>query len=428
IYLNGINNLAHDEGVTVDLTFKNGSLSTYTDFTPYVFVIAAAVLLLIMVAVKFLCFNKRSLAPVVNFEAPDKMNPLIMGKLIDNTVDTEDITSMIFYWADKGYIKINLENENRPVLIRIVQELPEGTPSYEKHLFNDLFAGRDMVDPNDVPKNYYSTVQSVIGVINGRAKGLYEKMSVTASILFTMLCALILGLTPLIISLTQIHYTFFNVLPLALGLIPFPVIYWFGRSIAYNKLKTSKQAKSQRMINVVIIAGVALFDMFFYTLLVSSAVIGTLPKILLVILTCLTAAVSPMLIQRTESYNAQLNEIVGFKNFIELAEKDRLEKMLETDPQFYYHVLPYAQVLGVSDKWEEKFASITMPPPSYVTYSGTYSLLEFHMLNKMFRNSATSFASHMSPPRNTSSGGSGRGGFGGGHVGGGHGGGGSRGR
>lgn len=430
IYLNGVS-LAHNEGVSVMLNFEDGKLTVYSDFTPYLVIIVAACVFLIMLAAKFLFFNKRSLMPVVNFEAPNNMDPLMMGKLIDNTVDTEDITSMIFYWADKGYLKINIENEKNPTLIRIVQQLPESSPAYEKHLFNDLFAGRDTVNPNDVPASYYSTIQSVKRVIDGRAKGLYEKTSIAASVAFTAAFAIILALTPLIMGITQIHYTYLLLMPVLFGIVPFPLIYFFSRQIVYNRLKTSKQAKSQRIICVAIIAGVTLIDTFFYALLVPASVIGTLPKILMLWATCIAAAFAPCLIQRTEKYNAQLNEITGFKKFIELAEKDRLEKMIETDPQFYYHVLPYAQVLGVSDKWEEKFKNIAMAPPAYVTYSGAYSLFEFHMINKIMRNSALSFASHMAPPKNSgfsSMGGSGRGGFGGGFVGGGHGGGGSRGR
>ncbi|MDE6505604.1 MAG: DUF2207 domain-containing protein, partial [Clostridia bacterium] len=89
--------LRYYEGITFDLTFADGSLSTYADFTPYLFLIAGAVLLILIFAVKFLVFNKNTLTPVVNFEAPEKMNPLMMGKLIDGTINGEDITSMIFY-------------------------------------------------------------------------------------------------------------------------------------------------------------------------------------------------------------------------------------------------------------------------------------------------------------------------------------------
>lgn len=420
--------LEHFEGVTVNLTFDDGALSTYFDFTPYIFVIAAAVAFLCMVAVKLLCFNKRNLTPVVNFEAPEKMNPLMMGKLIDNAVDTEDITSMIFYWADNGYLKINVENEDNPLLIRIVQELPEGTPAYEKRLFSDLFAGNDTVTPGSVPAKYYNTVQAATSVVNARAKNLYEKPSIGASYAFTAIFALILALAPTLIGLFQINSSYFSFIPFAIAILPFPFVHIFGTSIAYNKLKTSKLAKQQRWIKIGIIAGISLFATFLYALTVPSAVMGVMPRILLVLETCAAAAFAPMLIQRTEKYNAQLNEITGFKNFIELAEKDRLEKMIESDPQFYYHVLPYAQVLGVSDKWEEKFESIALPPPAYITYSGTYTLLEFHMMNRMLRNSVSSFSARMSPPASSSAGGSGRGGFGGFHVGGGHGGGGSRGR
>ncbi len=415
--------LLYNEGITFDLEFKPGALSTYTDFTPYIFIIVAAVILLILVAVKFLMFNRRNLTPVVNFEAPEKLDPLMMGKLIDNTVDQEDISSMIFYWADKGYLKINLDDEKNPALIRIVKELPENSPSYEKFLFNDLFAGRDLINPKNVPKDFYNTVASVKAVINGKTKVLYEKASKIASIIFAALAGIILAATPFIIGITQINLSYIQFMQIS-AVILIPVIYALSTTL---KNYTHKYKMNSKLIYIAILAGLIVIMFFVYWLFTPSAVVGTIPKVLLTLIAGITAALAPTLLTRTEKYNAQLGEILGFKNFISLAEKDRLEKMIETDPQFYYHILPYAQVLGVSDVWEEKFASITMPPPSYVVYSGAYRVMEFHMINRILRNSAASYASHMAPPRNSSSGGSGRGGFGG-HIGGGHGGGGSRGR
>jgi len=117
---------------------------------------------------------------------------------------------------------------------------------------------------------------------------------------------------------------------------------------------------------------------------------------------------------------------VGFKNFIELAEKDRLETMLEEDPQFYYHVLPFAQVLGVSDKWEEKFKEITVQPPQWATCSTTDTLLNFYVMNRIMHVSFASMTANMSSrPSSSGSSGGGHGSFGG-FSGGGHGGGGGR--
>lgn len=79
----------------------------------------------------------------------------------------------------------------------------------------------------------------------------------------------------------------------------------------------------------------------------------------------LSTAVSPFLTKRTEFYDEQLNEIIGFRDFLRDAEKDRLETLLQDDPQYYYNILPYANVLGVSKIWSDKFNDLSFAPPSY---------------------------------------------------------------
>ena len=101
--------------------------------------------------------------------------------------------------------------------------------------------------------------------------------------------------------------------------------------------------------------------------------------------------------------------------------------MLEQDPELYYHILPYAQVLGVSDIWEEKFKDIKMDPPAWATMPGG-TVFDFIVLNSVMRSATrsmtTAFVSRPAP-----SGRSGGGHFGGGggfRGGGGFGGGGGR--
>ncbi len=45
----------------------------------------------------------------------------------------------------------------------------------------------------------------------------------------------------------------------------------------------------------------------------------------------------------------------GFRQFLSTAEKDRLEMLLDENPNYYFDVLPYAHALRVSDIWKEKF-------------------------------------------------------------------------
>lgn len=414
-------------GVTFYIDFEQGAIKNYTDFTPYWFVIAGAVLLVIIIAAKFLCFNKNTLTPVVNFEAPNQMDPLMMGKLIDNKINSEDVTAMIFYFADKGWLKINLNNTS-PTLIRIVQRLPDYCSDYEKLMFANLFGNEDVIMTKSLTNKFYKTVERMTAMVNSKTKGLYSSVSLGVSILFALLGGLLMGLAPLIISITQISSKFFIIAPF-LTLLPGLFVYALSETIKYNSLKWKKTTK---IIFGVIIAGISLVVMGVYMLFVPTSVIGLLPKALICLISFACIAVSVLIISRTRSYTDKLNQIVGFKNFILLAEKDRLEKLLEDDPQFYYHVLPYAQVLGVSDKWEEKFKDITVAPPSWETSSMTGKILEFHMINRLINSSMSKMSSNfVSRPSSSGSNGGGRG-FGGGHgggfSGGGFGGGGGRGR
>ena len=48
-------------------------------------------------------------------------------------------------------------------------------------------------------------------------------------------------------------------------------------------------------------------------------------------------------------------KVLGFKNYLNIAQKDELDTMVEKNPNYFYDILPYAYVLGVSDKWIKNF-------------------------------------------------------------------------
>lgn len=71
-------------------------------------------------------------------------------------------------------------------------------------------------------------------------------------------------------------------------------------------------------------------------------------------------------IDKRTPYGIQmLGKLLGFKNFLAVAEKSRIEQLVDQNPTYFYDVLPYAYVLGVTDKWSEKFEGIAMQPPEW---------------------------------------------------------------
>ena len=82
--------------------------------------------------------------------------------------------------------------------------------------------------------------------------------------------------------------------------------------------------------------------------------------------------------RRTKRGAMLLGKILGFKEFIRVAEVDRIQKLVEQNPSYFYEVLPYAYVLGLSKKWAKKFETISVEPPTW--YQGSFQNRPFTTL------------------------------------------------
>ncbi|MGN1372590.1 MAG: DUF2207 domain-containing protein, partial [Candidatus Coproplasma sp.] len=425
-YNNGIisvsvDNLEKENGVTFNLCFDEGVLSVRTETAPfYLIIIIGSVLLLVMIVVKLIFFRQSDITPVTGVEAPDNMDPLEMGKLIDNKVDREDVTALIFYWANNGNLKIDMSDEDDIALIRLTRNLPEDAPEHQKHMFNRLFVDGDMVKINSLSNSFYTTVDSVTAMINKQHSKLYTGRSTGIALLFTILGALFMGLFPLLYAKFTVSTKLTSFISM-FAIIPSIAVYIFTLNVKYNSYKENKR---KTVLSIVGIVGLCVAFTALYVWLVPSNIMEIFPRILICIFGYAIVILSTNIVCRTDEYTEKLNHILGFKDFIESAEKDRLETMIEENPELYYKVLPYAQVLGVSDIWEDKFSSLTVTPPSWVVGYHGFDAFDFivfsHVMHSMNRNMTT----HMTSRPQSSGGLSGGGGGFGGGGGGGHGGGG----
>jgi uncharacterized membrane protein YgcG len=117
-----------------------------------------------------------------------------------------------------------------------------------------------------------------------------------------------------------------------------------------------------------------------------------------------------------------MGRLLGFKEFIETAEKDNLERLQMEDAKYFYRVLPYAMVFGLANTWARKFKTITVEKPDWYTTAGIYNGTSF--TNHLVSSVNDTVRSHVSSCSHSSSHGGGHsgGGFSGGGGGGGGGG------
>ena len=67
---------------------------------------------------------------------------------------------------------------------------------------------------------------------------------------------------------------------------------------------------------------------------------------------------------RKTTYGEQITaRVLGFRDYLETAEKQQIDLMVEKDPNYFYNILPYTYALEVSKKWIKKFEKI--PEPQY---------------------------------------------------------------
>jgi len=83
---------------------------------------------------------------------------------------------------------------------------------------------------------------------------------------------------------------------------------------------------------------------------------------LLTLISIIITFIFTILMKRRNNYGEQIkSKINGFKNYIESEEKNKFEKLASNNPNYFYNILPYAYVLGISKKWIEKFENIPTP-------------------------------------------------------------------
>ncbi len=130
---------------------------------------------------------------------------------------------------------------------------------------------------------------------------------------------------------------------------------------------------------------------------------------------------------RTDKGERALEGALGFEDFLQHVESDRIAR-IEKTPEMFEKFLPYAMALGVEKKWVSAFGDICKQPPSWYQggmYGPTFYPMMF--IADMHMMSMQASAAMVSAPRSVSGGsgfgGMGGGGFSGGGFGGGGGGG-----
>lgn len=419
------------EGITVEFAFADGVLQDFATtriFTKDLWKILLGGLAAILLAILLRSWTRKEeeVIPVIHMSPPNDMDPLFMGKFLDNNVDNEDVTSMIYYFAEKGYLKIDFSDENDPLLIRYAAALPPDAPVYQRTLFNGLFdagkinsSGFKTIRVSELVHKFYYASETAKTQVPA-PKNLYDKKSLLGFVLSGILAG---GFAFLVCYLLGLNlgggYAYALGAAFFIPVFLIRVLGYIAENYRY-KWKPSKQVWIKILQYAIAVAFTWIFTAFFARHIMTGS-----EKILLSLCTFAVTFITGDVLGRADKHLDLLGQILGFKDFIVFTEEDKIKFMLEEDPHLYYHILPYAQVLGVTNEWEQKFAKITLEPPTW--YVGpVYSSWDAYFLARSLDRAVTAamLKAAMQEANDTRTGFSGGGGNFGGFGGGGHGGGG----
>ncbi len=438
------------EGITIRLELPEGYFAY--EYKPNYAGILSIVLPIIFAIIAYSIYKNKGVDDVivetVEFYPPYNFNSLDMGYYYNGKASPKDVTSLLIYLANKGYIKITDRDEEGNLLKHnnfYITKLKDydGNDSREEKFLKGLFKktknytfwGKEIeenndnsqVEKKDLTNRFYTTISSILSSTNtkGNKQKVFEKRDKKSSLIIWILVIISFGLmiyslyandVDLELLMAMVMFVIVGILALIGGISQLFLKFYDEVQYKYESSYSLGGAILSIIVGVIflgIITAIMYYNGMYLDII---SIIGLFITMLSVssMVACYNG-----LQKRTEFGKDIIGKIYGFKNFLETAEKEKLETLVSENPTYFYDILPYTYVLGVSKKWISKFESISIEPPSWYDYGHAaynVSMMDTFM-NKTFVSAASTLNSSPS-----SSGGSGGGGFSGGGSGGGGGG------
>ena len=351
-------------GLTIQLLLPNNFFDT--NFVPhplYYVTIAVSIVAVIGIILLLLShkFHKKEIV-TVEFYPPKNCSAIDVAKIYRGKVKPKDFTALILEWASKKLIKIELVDKKTvklvklqdfPMIENVSDELLNGKLN-EKNLFEAFFANSDtfVAKKNVAIKNTKLAMAS---------RKIYKQdESVTKKCLLLRLAVSVLAVLPIFFLIiwyeTFVGGVFLNFIILIFPIIALivltytPIPWWF------------------KILWCGLFGGAPLVIMIYSMLIPYDFLyLSIITAVILIVGFCL----APLVKVFTKFERSMQGKVIGFKNFLKVAELDKLNALVQDDPEYFYHILPYCYIFNLTDKMEEKFKALNIEYPEYLNGNST---------------------------------------------------------
>lgn len=408
-----------EHGLTVQLILPDGYFDTR--YRPDGFYIAVLCLTAVACAALLvlwrLCRRPTGIILTAEYYPPEGYSPLDVARVYRGRIRPKDFAALILYWVSLGLIKLRPKGKKDFILTRKekfptihkTEDAYEKSKRKEGNYFNALFGGQRRIDrPSEfhtdiakrrkMPQSFKNAVNALYEVDRGKL-GASVGVRIAGHVLAT------LPLLLLICWKGSIGGSFVPIMIMLFPLIALLVALYVPMPIAFKVIWCS-------------LFGGPTFVMIFGSIYCAYDICAWVIVASLVFVLGNVLARFIIFVPRDDKQ--LIGRVLGFKRFLVTAELDKLEALVAETPEYFFDILPFCYVFGITKKMERKFRTLGMPPQPIPaeSYSGLC-----HGLSHSMHRSTSAFHSG---GRGGSGGGGGGGG--GGSSGGGGGGGGCGGR
>ena len=383
-----------------------------------------AVILAVILLLFFLLGRDEPVYPSIQYYPPDDLDSAAVGYIVDGSVSDQEVISLIVYWADKGYMKI-LEDKGEKITFVKMKDLPENAPDYERKIFDGIFGKKAAVgkqrELSSLKYRFAQTLSTAKEQVKKYVKkngGVYTTASVNARWISVILSLIPSGLflaasSACSVSFEAGYLILWIVYGVSVLLLCLTVDQWYSR----------KQKSRKTLVAVSVLCLVTGLAGMIFAYLHNLSEGRTFRLLLpLAVMTAVSAAASLLaafMKKRTSVCVRRMGYLMGLREFIETAELERIQMMAAENPQWFYHILPYAYVFGLSDVWIGKFEEIAVPAPDwYVNSTGRLDMFDLYVFHRCMTHNLHTIQDTLSAPKPQSSSSGSGGGFSGGGGGG----------
>ncbi|WP_459129290.1 DUF2207 domain-containing protein [Guggenheimella bovis] len=316
--------------------------------------------------------RNNTIATVVSFDPPFDLNPPELGYIFhEERINQQQVASLVLFWAKKGLLTIEEEEGSWGKKTMTFHRLKDSSFIYdndEKYLFDAMFSyGNDgeSVSITQLKDKFYLDIQNYMVGLPKKFSGNKEILENSYQYLPKFLSLILFGVGVYFIS-NQLHKM--------LGMDQFGAVIAMGILLGTSFVilgLVQRLIKSPRIATVIIlivmsVAFIGLFAMQVKNFEISALFDSWFLLVFVVFLLVQILHVEFMRLKKYTSYaRSVLGKVRGFEQFIRLAKAEELNALYEENPNYFYDVLPYAYVLGLSKKWGKHLEELAVPEPEW---------------------------------------------------------------